>query len=124
MTVCLAAMCEDSKKIVVGSDRMWTAGILSLEFEHTRPKMVELSDSCMMMTAGPALRDLELKKYVKRELAGMSGVAIPLIVEKVKEGYRGTVFQSAWPNHREVSRGRPEPYSRDSDVVRPALRDL
>jgi len=81
-------MCEDSKKLVVGSDRMWTAGILSLEFEHTRPKMVELSDSCMMMTAGPALRDLELKKYVKRELAGMSGVAIPLIVEKVKEGYQ------------------------------------
>lgn len=88
MTVCIAAMCDDSKKVVVASDRMWTAGVLSLEFEHTRAKVVDLTDSCVMMTAGPALRDLELKKHVKRELAGMSGVAIPMIVEKVKEGYQ------------------------------------
>lgn len=81
-------MCEDSKKVVAASDRMWTAGILSLEFEHTRPKIVDLTDSCVMMTAGPALRDLELKKHVKRELAGASGIAIPMIVEKVKEGYQ------------------------------------
>ncbi len=88
MTVCVAAICKDSEKIVVASDRMLTAGILSLEFEHTRPKIVELSDSCVMMTAGPALRDIELKKHVWKELAGMAGVAIPLIVEKVKDGYQ------------------------------------
>jgi 20S proteasome alpha/beta subunit len=88
VTVCIAVMCEDSKKIVAGADRMLTSGMLSLAFEPVRPKIESLSDSCVMMTAGPALRDIELQKYVKRELAGMAGVAIPLIVEKVKDGYQ------------------------------------
>ena len=88
MTVCIAAMCEDSKKIVAGADRMLTSGMLSLAFEPVRPKIIPLSDSCVMMTAGPALRDVELQKYVKRELVGMAGVAIPLIVEKIKDGYQ------------------------------------
>lgn len=88
MTVCIAAMCEDSKKIVAGSDRMLTSGMLSLAFEPIRPKIVPLSESCVMMTAGPALRDIELEKYVRKELAGMTRVAIPLIVEKVKDGYQ------------------------------------
>ncbi len=34
MTVCIAAICEDGKKIVVAADRMFTAGApVNLEFE-------------------------------------------------------------------------------------------
>jgi len=88
VTVCIAAICENSQKVVVASDRMLTAGILSLEFEHPRPKIVELSDSCVMMTAGPALRDIELQKHVRKEVAGLAGVAISSIVDKVKDGYQ------------------------------------
>jgi hypothetical protein len=41
-----------------------------------------------MMTAGPALRDIDLQKFVNRELAARAGVDVELIVEKVKEGYQ------------------------------------
>ena len=88
MTVCIAAACEGSRNVVVGADRMLTIGTLSLEFQHPNPKIVPLSDSCVMMTAGPALRDIELQKYVRRALAGVLGVAVPVIVDKVKEGYQ------------------------------------
>lgn len=88
MTVCIAAACENSRKLVVAADRMLTSGMLSLQFEHPGPKVFPLSDSCVMMTAGPALRDIELQKSVKRTLAGMSGIAVPVIVERVKDGYQ------------------------------------
>jgi len=88
VTICLAAMCEEAKTVVVGSDRMLSSRMLSLEFEPPRPKIVKLSDSCLMMTAGPALRDIDLQKYVTRELASRAGVDINWIVEKVKEGYQ------------------------------------
>lgn len=88
MTVCLAAICDDAKKVVVGADRMLSSGMLSLEFEPPRSKIVKLSDSCLMMTAGPALRDIDLQKFVNRELAARAGVDVTLIVEKVKEGYQ------------------------------------
>jgi len=65
-----------------------TIGMLSREFEHTRSKIVPLSGSCLMMTAGPALRDVELQKHVLRATAGMTRVTVADIVEKVKDGYQ------------------------------------
>jgi hypothetical protein len=39
VTICIATLCENDKKLVAVSDRMTTAEFLSLEFEHARMKM-------------------------------------------------------------------------------------
>jgi len=88
VTVCLAAICDDARKVVVASDRMLSSSMLALEFEPPRSKIVKLSDSCLMMTAGPALRDIDIQKHVIRTLSSRRDVDVAMIVDQVKEGYQ------------------------------------
>jgi len=60
MTICISAICEGGKAVVVASDRMVTAGFLALEFEHPGGKIKEISKTCVGLTAGDALAQIEL----------------------------------------------------------------
>jgi hypothetical protein len=63
MTVCIAAICceDDDPKAIVASDRMVTQAMGSpIEYEHTSTKMSQLTDWCIMMSAGsvPLIEEL------------------------------------------------------------------
>ena len=60
MTVCIAAICDGGRSVVVASDRMLTSNFPPIEFEHTRAKIYNLSNYCLAMTAGDALKPIEV----------------------------------------------------------------
>ncbi len=65
MTVCIAAICDSGESVVVASDRMLTSRFPPIEFEHTRAKIFSLSDYCIAMTAGDALKPIEVIPKVR-----------------------------------------------------------
>ena len=60
MTICIAAIGGGGTHVVVASDRMVTANPPPIEFEHNSPKITEVSQHCVVMTAGDALAHVEL----------------------------------------------------------------
>lgn len=64
MTVCIGALCADrngrpATAVVVASDRMATLGGI-IEFEHDVPKIKQISERVVSLTAGDALRGAQL----------------------------------------------------------------
>ena len=68
MTICIGALCDNGKAAVVAMDRMLTAEVLSIEFEHPGNKLTRITDNCVALTAGNALGYVELFRAVKDEL--------------------------------------------------------
>ena len=60
MTICIAAIGGSGKFVVVASDRMVTASPPPIEFEHNSRKITEVSQHCVVLTAGDALAHVEL----------------------------------------------------------------
>ncbi|MCX5887903.1 MAG: hypothetical protein NTY36_00445 [Deltaproteobacteria bacterium] len=60
MTVCIAAICDNGATAVAASDRMLQATYPPIEFEHTKPKIHYLSKYCIALTAGDALKPIEI----------------------------------------------------------------
>lgn len=53
MTVCIGALCDCRKTVVMISDRMWTEqSILYYEFEPEESKIEKLSESAAVASAG------------------------------------------------------------------------
>jgi len=69
MTVCLAALCENGRTVVVAADRMVTFGGI-IEFEHTVPKMTPTTSLAMVMVAGDTLLGTELAQTVAAQVRG------------------------------------------------------
>ena len=86
MTICIAELCEEKKKIVVAADRMVTVGTF-IEFEHDVIKFVELSNNCVIMTAGSATIQNDIIECAKVEIDQSSKPIFNQIVEKVKGEY-------------------------------------
>jgi hypothetical protein len=87
MTICIAAICESCKAVIVASDRMLTAGFLALEFEHPDSKMEELSDSCVGLTAGDALAHTELFRACRQHVEQLKSPQVELIANEIKEQF-------------------------------------
>lgn len=87
MTICICAVCDASKRVVVASDRMMTAGDLTVAFEHDVPKINTLTGNCLALTSGPALVHTDLFRLVKASIHAGATPPISEIVEKVKEEY-------------------------------------
>lgn len=90
MTVCIAAICErksDNPKVILAGDRMVTAEILSVEFEHPDPKLYELSKNCAVATAGDALAHTDLLSKVNGKISGATLYNISEIVKEIKDEY-------------------------------------
>ena len=60
MTVCIGAICEDGNTAIVASDRMVTARRPPIQFEHPKPKIYSLSPYCVVLSAGNALKPIEV----------------------------------------------------------------
>jgi hypothetical protein len=66
MTVCVAAICEQGKSIVVAADRMVTGGPpMNIEFEHDRSKISRLTETCVALNAGDALLAHEILRTIE-----------------------------------------------------------
>lgn len=87
LTICIASVCDSFKKAVVTSDRMMTAGDLTVAFEHDEPKITELAGNCLALTAGPALVHTDLFRSVKSTIHARATPPISEILDKVKKEY-------------------------------------
>lgn len=84
MTICLAAICDDGKHIIMVTDAMITGEHLSIEFEHKTPKIIKLADNCAVATAGDALAHTELFEAVRENIDKLKAPMISDIVECIK----------------------------------------
>lgn len=67
MTICIAGICGD-ESVVLASDRMLTEyGTLMVELEPETAKRLELTDNCVCLTAGSALRPADIDVKLRNE---------------------------------------------------------
>jgi len=79
MTVCIAAICDNGKSIVVAADRMFTAGApLNLEFEPPISKIELLSPRCVAMGAGTSLAAAEIIETARGTIASTGGQVLQI----------------------------------------------
>jgi 20S proteasome alpha/beta subunit len=88
MTVCIGAICGKGKGVVLASDRMVTGSMPPIEFEHTEDKAYLINDRCLTLSAGDALKPIELLPQVARAMSRTSNPTIEEIVEKTKIIYQ------------------------------------
>ncbi len=86
MTICIAAICDNYKTLVLASDSMLTSPMI--EFEQPTKKMTELGIHCIAMTAGNALAHTELFNSVRCSIEALKSPPVSKIVEKIKECYQ------------------------------------
>lgn len=88
MTICISAICDEGKKIILASDSMLTNPGLSLQFEQPTRKMTELSQSCIALTSGDALAHTEMFGAVQQDIEALKKPSIDKIVKTVKDCYQ------------------------------------
>lgn len=87
MTICIATICEE-KYAVILTDRMLTVMRPSIEFEPERAKFWDISDECVMATAGDALAPTDLARRIHRQLSESGTESIPQMAEIVKACFK------------------------------------
>lgn len=99
MTVCIAAVCEDGKHVVVAADRMFTAAApVNLEFETEEQKIEVLASSCVGLMSGATVVGTEVLDETKRKLGGSQSPMIADVARIVEAAYitvRGTKAHQA-----------------------------
>lgn len=85
MTICIAAMCEDGKSLVVGADKEITAAGLSLKFSHDEKKIDTLTDKCVVLSAGDALVASDIIQKTKEKIK--TEMSVQKISETLKENF-------------------------------------
>lgn len=88
MTICIGAICDSGESVVMASDRMITAGALSIEFEHPTVKMDKLTDNSIIATAGDALLHTDLLAQAGSEIEHKR-LTIDQLCESIKKCYVG-----------------------------------
>jgi len=92
MTVCIAAICcnngHENPKIIVSSDRMITTVLGSpVEYEGTSTKISELTDKCVMLSAGSTVLIEDLVYKTKQTLNAGSNLTVRKIAENCANAY-------------------------------------
>jgi 20S proteasome alpha/beta subunit len=88
MTVCVAAICDDGKAIVLAADRMFTAGApVNVEFETAEKKIERLAPSCMSLFAGDSASGNEIIQKCIASMAGATQPSIAAASDAMKAAY-------------------------------------
>lgn len=87
MTVCIAAICEAGKAIVLAADAMITGEDLMIEYEFGSPKIKQLTDNCAVAAAGDASMETDLLRTVRKAISELKAPSMEMIVEKTREVY-------------------------------------
>jgi len=109
MTICIAALAEKGKKVIVCADQMITANIpISYEFEtEDVQKIYKLNDNCVVLTAGNAIFAYEIVEKTKKALNSMDQ---SLSAEEIAEALR---LEYVRFRHKIISRNVLEPRNLD-----------
>jgi|SRR6267143_1710110 len=88
MTVCIAAICENGKNLVVAADRMFTMQApLNLEFEPPISKVERLTPNCVVLEAGNSLSAQEVTNRTRSKLAAGAPAPTNMIAGHLKSEY-------------------------------------
>lgn len=82
MTICLGILCDKAKSVVVASDRMLTGA--DVEFEQDNQKIHLVTGTCVILSAGSALQQVDLLRKVCGELCNHRSPSISDVVKQVK----------------------------------------
>ena len=87
MTICIAAICNQGRSVVVAADRMVSAPFLTIEFDHPNAKIDLMGHRCVALSAGDVLSLTDLLS----ESSGISGQlqdpTIRLIADEIKQRF-------------------------------------
>jgi 20S proteasome alpha/beta subunit len=73
MTVCIGAVCDNGRAVVVAADRMMTYGApMSLQVETAVKKIVQITDSCVILFSGAVPDGEEVIRRTKSNITGHS----------------------------------------------------
>jgi 20S proteasome alpha/beta subunit len=86
MTVCIAAICENGKYIVVAADRMFTSS-LNVEFETDERKIEVLGKSCVALAAGNTAYSSEILGLSRTQLGQRDEFPVAEAAKIIKEIY-------------------------------------
>ncbi len=95
MTICLGAICQDYKTIVVAADRLITSYYPPIEFEHGTPKIENITNSFVALTAGSATEHTELFQMTKSRVFGKASPQVQDIINAVKDSFVGLRMKGA-----------------------------
>ena len=97
MTICIAAICDSNRQVVVAADRMLTfPAPTNLEFETEESKIEELARSCVALASGSVACATEVLRNVKRKLEGNQKSEYGGASEILKEEYAALRLQKCF----------------------------
>lgn len=90
MTICIAAVAENGKRIVAAVDRMITANFpIPTEFETDDvPKIYPIGHAAVVMSAGNALSAFEIMERAQAQISAQQITKIESIVEMIRKTYQ------------------------------------
>jgi hypothetical protein len=87
LTICIAALCDGGKSLVVAADRMVSAPFLTIEFDHPNAKIDQIGNRCVALSSGDVLAITD----VLSESSGISGQlqnpSVRLIADEIKQRF-------------------------------------
>lgn len=87
MTICIGVLCNNSKDVIVASDRMITATYPPIEFEHGTLKLEIICPTCIVLTAGDALAHADICRVVKAKVGALTRPRATAITEEIRKTY-------------------------------------
>ena len=88
VTVCIAAVCENGKKIVVAADRMFTfPAPLNIEFQTPEKKIEQLGTTCVVLSSGNGAYSSEILRVAAAMLDGNPNPPISRAAEIIKGAF-------------------------------------
>jgi 20S proteasome alpha/beta subunit len=88
MTICIAAACDDAKRVVVAADRMFTVGPpLNVEFEPPISKIEAMGSCALALGAGNSLTVAEILRRARAKYHNQQNQRIEQIATFVRAEY-------------------------------------
>lgn len=88
MTVCIAAICDGGRKIVVAADRMFTfQAPLNVEFETSEKKIEQVGTACVILSSGNGAYSAEIVRTAIGLLDGNPNPPISRAAEIIRDGF-------------------------------------
>ena len=88
MTICIGAICNKGKAVIVATDSMVTAQFPPLQFEQPSSKLETLTDKSVFLIADDILLAAEVLKRTKAKLSSSRSTRIDDITKTVCESYK------------------------------------
>lgn len=88
MTICIGAICNKGKAVVIATDRMVTSQFPPIGYEHPSSKIETLTDKSVFLISDDILLAAEVLKRTKAKLSSSRSTRIDDITKTVCESYK------------------------------------